>query len=417
MAVVHNQTLFKALIACLSSNTIDIETESRPLVPLGSRKRAHSLGQEDLLPSKSLKLAHATQVGKRSLSYPRPQLNVRTLAATILFSAFEHFDHWPVPLVKAYAEDCFGPRSWVDEPASQLLVKNLAFAHTGVKNQNVTPLDEAHLEADALLMAEFYRNRDEERFSPSPSKRERETLSSYPSQKSVVGTLQITRPRSMSNGSFDSTSLPPTNTKPGDESDSGDEEEVALKTTVSMKTSEDSASSSSGEEDEQVLIRSKSFDEDNNSESSPFPQHVDGPPVLKPTYPVTQQTLNFKRIRQRYFGINLEHAHSAISSSLNERLDVKSKQNSSLLQSLPAFTSIPEVRTLITSNLEKWLQSPALAGLGRSLFKGTVNMMKNVDPPLPADLAAIGNILSMRLKANQVSIVVPKKRGAMSPRL
>jgi integrator complex subunit 1 len=53
--------------------------------------------------------------------------------------------------------------------------------------------------------------------------------------------------------------------------------------------------------------------------------------------------------------------------------------------------------------LEKWLQSPALSGLARSLFSQTVSLMKNSDPPLTADLDSIDNILSMRLKANQLN--------------
>jgi integrator complex subunit 1 len=67
------------------------------------------------------------------------------------------------------------------------------------------------------------------------------------------------------------------------------------------------------------------------------------------------------------------------------------------------FVSIPKVRSLIASNLSKWLQSPALAGLARTLFSATVNHMKHEDPPLPDDLLAIDSILAMRLKANQLN--------------
>ena len=112
--------------------------------------------------------------------------------------------------------------------------------------------------------------------------------------------------------------------------------------------------------------------------------------------------MNFSRVRQRYFGVNKQNAHNAISSSLSERLDMRAKQNSGLLQSLHSFTSIPAVRSVVSGNLERWLQSPGLSGLARTLFTSTVKQIENVDPPLPADTEAIRKILSMRLKANQV---------------
>mmetsp|Transcript_59446 Transcript_59446/g.145493 ORF Transcript_59446/g.145493 Transcript_59446/m.145493 type:complete len:1801 (-) Transcript_59446:117-5519(-) len=103
-----------------------------------------------------------------------------------------------------------------------------------------------------------------------------------------------------------------------------------------------------------------------------------------------------------FFRSNLEYAQSVVAEKLQQRLDVKAKQ-AGLLQCLPTFTSIPSVRRLVTSYLEKWLQSPALAGLSRILFKETVKNMKFVDPPLDDDLAALDNILAMRLKANQLN--------------
>jgi integrator complex subunit 1 len=126
-------------------------------------------------------------------------------------------------------------------------------------------------------------------------------------------------------------------------------------------------------------------------------------PKASNLYPITQSNLDVTRVRQRFFDENLFYAYDLISSSLLDRLDVKSKQNSGLLQSLPAFTPIPGVRFLIASSLEKWLQSPALAGLARFLFSSTVNHMKNVDPPLEEDLKTIDAVLAMKLKANQVS--------------
>jgi len=129
-------------------------------------------------------------------------------------------------------------------------------------------------------------------------------------------------------------------------------------------------------------------------------------------YPIQQRSLNLVRVRQRFFGANLKCAQDSISSSLSERLDVRSKQNSGLLQTLPSFTAVPAVRRMIAENLEKWLQSPALAGLARLLFSSTVKNMKNIDPLLDADRRAIDCILGMRLKANQVSAIdeSPRKR-------
>jgi len=195
----------------------------------------------------------------------------------------------------------------------------------------------------------------------------------------------------------------------GDTSDSGDEEEVAI--TTSLKKGTDHDDSSSGEDEEMCVMDQQSLNAQREASSIARDNTVDEsllsdelpPPGIKLTYPLQQQRVNFSKIRQRYFGQNLEFSYLAVSEKLNERLDIKSKHNSGLLHCLPHFTSIPIVRTLITANLEKWLQSPALSGLARTLFSNTVNNMKNVDPPLSADLASLDNILRMRLKANQLN--------------
>jgi hypothetical protein len=423
-------------VSCLSCSSGD-DTESRPHhhhhqhqhqhQPAG-RKRAGSFG--DVVPestaSKTLKLVHSPQVSKRTFSYSKPQFNVKIVAATILYTAFEHLDHWPVLLVKAYAEDCFGPRSWVDEPACQLLVENLALSHGGGGGDHATAEDDDEEKAaDALMVAEFYRMQETPDAPASNQgspvrQRQRGSMSSISSQISLPAPPPplTARSRATSIGSVDIPIPKPikavnnsasTNGE-GHDSDSGDDEEVEISPKADKKSEDDGgSSSSSGEEDEEVVVPTKSFDGEDTSKSSPSSKVPSSTSSKKPgqqtlTYPVVQENLNLIRIRQRYFGLNLEYAHLAVSSSLSDRLDVKSKQNSGLLQTLPSFTSIPSVRSLITGNLEKWLQSPALSGLARSLFSRTVNMMKKVDPPLPADLEAIDNILSMRLKANQVRI-------------
>jgi integrator complex subunit 1 len=205
----------------------------------------------------------------------------------------------------------------------------------------------------------------------------------------------------------------------GDDSNSGDEEEHVLDSAVRNNTKRDDTDgddSSSGEEDEEVVVTNKSngkvsmnaVPESQGSEVSlsTSTNGVDAmqlSPKASNLYQITQSNLDVTRVRQRFFDQNLFYAYDLISSSLLERLDVKSKQNSGLLQSLPAFTPIPGVRFLIASSLEKWLQSPALAGLARFLFSSTVNQMKNVDPPLEEDLKTIDAVLAMKLKANQVS--------------
>lgn len=426
--VVHNQELLSALVSCLSSGGEFESSDSAMRIlpmPQGSRKRTASIDNSNLpgdgFPSKIMKISHSPHVTKRPLSYARPQMNLRTLSATILFAAFEYVDHWPALFVKAYSEDCFGGRIWVDEPACRLFVENLELSHSLNIDDDDCAMGDAEKEADALIVAEFYDTgprgkspTNEANGSPVPR---RGSLSSVASHNSsaipVVG-----RSRSMSIDSADNQSdrsgnqsrsspiiMQTQSMDNGDESDSGDEEEIALSTTAIKPDQDDGGSSSSGEEDEEVVISAKSLSGDENSlaRSSPVSKISEVPPRLEPSYPIAKGRLNFERVRQRYFGTNLEHAHLAISASLSKRLDIKTKQNSGLLQALPRFSGIPEVRRLITGNLEKWLQSPALAGLARSLFAQTVSVMKNTDPPLPADLDAIDNILSMRLKANQLN--------------
>ena len=93
----------------------------------------------------------------------------------------------------------------------------------------------------------------------------------------------------------------------------------------------------------------------------------------------------------------------AIGVALQERLLTKTKQNSRLLQCLPVFSTVPQVRALVADHLERWLQSPALSGAARNLFSTVVGHMRS-DPPLPEDLEATNSILSMQLKANQLNV-------------
>ncbi|CAJ1967202.1 unnamed protein product [Cylindrotheca closterium] len=445
MTVIHNQKLFRALVSCLSCSADDTTnlTKNKPLFPaLQSRKRTHSVGGEtpsdnpmSAPPHKFAKTTLSPHASKRAIRTPianaqnsnstRPEFNVRVLAATILFISFEHLDHWPVPLIQAYADDCFGPRLWVDLPTCGLLAENLALAHQ--EGGKVSDSPSQNCSQEATLVAEFYKDLIVDSHSEdlsekvssilsSPSKLVRRgshsSVASNFSSVSQSSTGLPRRNRALSHDSVEKSIISPAPSINGDkesnnhsDSDSGDDEEIAVATNLTKSTdateNDDGASSSSGEEDEEeevVLAATKSFDEDRNSSGKTM-----DPNALKLTYPVVQERLRFERIRQRYFGTNLDSAHHAIAHSLNGRLDLKSKQNSGLLQCLPSFTSIAPVRSLVAGSLEKWLQSPALAGLARNLFSTTVKSMQNAEPPLADDLEAIGCILSMRLKSNQLN--------------
>ena len=468
VSVLHNLSLFESLISCLKSKHSDVfdsSSSSAAATSLpqmnsyytpGSRKRGLSFDKthshSDVISNKSLKLVHGQSplVGKRSLTYAKPKMNIRVLAATILYVAMEPLDHWPVSLVEAYAEDCFGSRSWVEDPACQLLVENLILVHSDDSNRRIHEEDDEkykQLVADSSKVERFYRIRNERRIIKNEQSQPILNLSSVLSSPRLSPTSlnvksRFGRQRGNLLKNSDAIPLAPitskkkgisselselkkitqsvainTNKDGGDDesadSDSGDEEEeIAISTSLSkpLDDGSDGSSSSSGEEEEVGIIHQESFDE-NIAASNFAPSLLEDsintsdppPPDLMLTYPLQHQRMIFSKVRQRYFGLNLQSSHDAISEKLNERLDIKAKHNSGLLNCLPLFTSIPSVRTIITANLEKWLQSPALSGLARTLFSTTVNNMKNIDPPLRADLDALDNILRMRLKANQLN--------------
>jgi integrator complex subunit 1 len=425
-AVVQDARLFRALLRCLqSTGSLGGDSEvlerqislgtSLPLV--ASRKRSLSLTADpERMPSKSTKLTHSPvpgtrhkvpQAGKRKSTW-----NVPAMVATILYTAFQHLDHWPAPLIKAYADDCFGPRLWVDDDRCKLLVDNLALVHCREPAQAVEQkIRDASTVTDAYRKFELTSLDEQEDPDPDvsfPSLQHRGSMSS-------TGSGKLHR-----SASRDSADNSVTNEQAyGDDSNSGDEEECVLDSAVRNNAKlDDGDDSSSGEEDEEVVVTNKSNGKESmdavpesqgsavSTSLSASTNGVDAmqlSPKANNVYPITQSNLDVTRVRQRFFGENILYAYDLISSSLLDRLDVKSKQNSGLLQSLPAFTPIPGVRFLIASSLEKWLQSPALAGLARFLFSSTVNQMKNVDPPLEEDLKTIDAVLAMKLKANQVS--------------
>jgi hypothetical protein len=275
--------------------------------------------------------------------YPRPSLNVSILAATILYGALQHIDHWPAPLMKVYADDCFGARKWVDLKECELLVKNLALAHApeneGNNNNEVGESVALMVAADADTVAATYRDFVVEEGESIP------TIKRSTSVESSQG-----RRNSLSSTGSHSIGHHPTGISVPDDSIDMEEE----------KDESDGGESSSGDEDDEVeeLLVTMNGNSPNVLASSPRNEHAVEERKL---YPVNQRLINVDEIRQRYFGSNRHSAHEMIVKSLSGRLDVKSKQNSGLLFTLPSFMAVPEVRQVATENLERWLQSPAVS--------------------------------------------------------
>jgi integrator complex subunit 1 len=412
--VLQDSRLFYSLLACLKmSDVTDSSVEAG--TPRFKRNRAYSFGgvDADNTPaSKMMKIQHSPQkkLASRSTVDHQPELPsipLAVFAATILYSAFQHVDHWPAPLVQAYAEDSFGPRQWVDDKRCSLLVQNLELAHNGQK----AVADEASL-VQAARVARYYESLPADKH-----------VNDVPSWPTTLASQSHDRQRSMSLDSVGALAAAPS------DSDSGDEEgcfiEVSSGRLAKAGNGGGDDSSSSGEDEEMVVMntpleevsssRRSSLDSE-TATSNPMSSFPGAPrnslnsesatPRLNPlsSFPGATRFLNLTRIRRRYVGLNLDHAHKAISSSLSDRLDLKFKQNSKLLLALPSFVCLPAVRRLTTRHLERWLQSPALSGPARALFAATVQQMRNVDPPLPDDVETIDNILGMRLKANQLNM-------------
>lgn len=416
-AVLQDAGLFRGLLKCLQ---LGHEADHQHHLGHGStstglvaqRKRSLSTSG-DPVSNKSFKLTHSPvptssrvksiqlsqapgNLHKRADKVGKPSFNIPVLAATILYTAFQHVDHWPAPLVKAYADDCFGPRSWVDDKRCRLLVDNLSLAH---EKTAFPPATSQHgsveLMSGAQLVARAY-----QKFEQTPEEngdrnaQRKGPPATSPTKQTPGASLTKSSPEKLKRGSASKTRKRP---RDGDSSNRPATANAQNKGKAGGDSG-DGGSSSSGEEDEEAeevaVVTAKS--PPGAAAKSVQPQRFD-------LYPIPQCRLNLLRVRQRFFGANLDCAHNSISSSLSERLDVRSKQNSGLLQTLPSFTAVPAVRGMVAENLEKWLQSPALAGLARNLFASTVQNMKNIDPPLEADLRAVDSILDMRLKANQVS--------------
>ena len=246
--------------------------------------------------------------------------------------------------MKAFAEDSFGARNWVDDERCKAFVSNL---EQSLKTRETNgSSNEVAEEADAYW----------------------ETMMEPPT------------PSTKSNGSV----LSSVKAK----SHSSKEKRKETKNTINV---DDGSSSSSGEEE---VLEAESQPQLSKTEEETSTLTL---PSLFRIMLMTKDP-----VRQRYCMHSLESTYELISDAFQDRLNSKSKQNYRLLQVLPAFLPIPRVRCLASRHLERWLQSPALAGLARSLFAHLVKEVRCIEPPLPDDIEIIDNVLKLNLKANQV---------------
>ncbi len=304
----------------------------------------------------------------------------------------------------SFAEDSFGSRTWVDDERCKFLVQNLALTFTN-SNGSETKLT----------------SEDEDRYSEHCNTflgdvDENCTLEKPPHQPAHADTVN-SKIRTMS---IDATKL--INAANNSESDSDSENEEGVLTVAPGSTkmprkrkrsAGNDVSSSSGEEasEEESMVPNASsakMTKTGHKEGSRKDQkekivsQSNGKSKLSDWW--CREKVDLSKVRPRFYGANKILANSMIGAALSHRLDMRVKQNSSLLSSLPTFTSVPVVRKIASQNLEKWLQSPALSGLARKLFSHIACGIKNTDPPLEEDVSTITTILSMKLKTNQVRI-------------
>jgi hypothetical protein len=441
-------------------------TSSASLVNRNNRKRSMSLSVETS--AKNMKFTNAFAASPTAMSTSRstvntsgsnislgkPIFNVPVFVATILYSVLEYYDHWPAPLVQAYADDSFGPRVWVDHKLCILLTANLSLVHDDQIIMNELPRtstacsDEERnlLLMNASIVAETFRNFQRSNTDTHDLQQKPTMVSSVKGKRGInVSQPQPSSSQSSFNFSRNNVQQQPTSsrqrtkTKPvGDVSSidsETDEDALSVVPSNTMATYGDESSEfiESSELYREYMKRKRStsiestrsfefqdYEEDQDSDTmeqqhkapmdsaeipSRHKSNTNAGVLIEDAYcgyPVEQIYIRSKRIRNRYYGKNLEAAHDAVVVSLQNRLNVKSKQNSSLLHCLPSFLGIPGVRSLVAAQLDKWLQSPALAGLARSLFSSTVNHIATIDPPLPEDILVIESIVGMKLKSNQV---------------
>ena len=330
-------------------------------------------------PALGVQGGQSAQISSSSL-----EINFSVLASVIFYSVLRYVDQWPAVFLKLFAEDSFGPRIWVDDDRCQLFVQNLTMALDSSSNEASVSAEYFVKNFDSFLSGDVpMQNEIDGDGSDSDSGDEEYVL------EGAIGGLPLTINKTQPALTLD------------DSSSSGEElssNELVISTNEARGHLQDDAESES--------TTSQGSDDNARDGISPLPsQSSQGQSQeqiqIQPWWKC--EKIIKDKVCNRYFGVNRDAAFDMIGSALSARLGEKVKQNSSLLSTLPAFTRIPRVRSLAASQLEKWLQSPALSGLARKLFSTTVGRIENVDPPLPEDISAIQSILSMSLKANQVS--------------
>ena len=404
-----------------------IMQRNKPTAPMaGNRKRSASVSLNELSDeklNKAPKLQHSpainTERRQNAIGGPIPpeknqfDFDAAPLAATLLFAAFQHLDHWPAVLVKAYAEDSFGPRHWVDDERCKMLADNLALAvseETGDLNQETLAAAEILSEVfDNLMRKAQEEEKPKRRLTPPASdnsaKRNSDAASSDSDSGEEECIVEVSSGVTQRGSSRQGSKKKPLklSAADSDSSSSGDEGDLEE---VFVANASSSSSKSSPAKAKLLLKSASSIEVDASSLTSsisPSPMPNCSDPSIGSSYAWHQKYLDMRAIRQRYVGNNRLLAHQSVSGALSHRLCAKAKQNSRLLSTLPTFMCVPGVRSIAAEQLQRWLQSPALAGLGRSLFSSIVSGMRNVEPPLPEDIKAIGSILSMKLKANQLT--------------
>ena len=333
--------------------------------------------------------------------------NSPVVAATILYSVLQHVDHWPIQIIKAFAEDSFGPRIWVDDERCQMVVSNLKMSIESTDNGSIVSYDDDTSEANhADEVGSYYSNlisQAQKMTLTSASGTMTEVVSSSPSKKEpAMSSSQQQKAPSSKQARIQTKAAKSTNDSDSSSSSSGEEEVLETESSNAVplnkqpKNNDDQRSHPDSMDVISNMSTASSSNSQNQFHSALSSTHLH---IL-----FQRKSLTKKRVRPRYQGHNLDQAHEAISEALADRLNSKSKQNSRLLQILPSFISIPRIRCLASRHLERWLQSPALAGLARTLFAKIVTQIHNVDPPLPEDVEVIDNILKMNLKSNLVRL-------------
>lgn len=361
-ALVTDAGFFQSILSLLSYNPL-ISSGSQTAQKQG-RKRSpsedmtsHNASRKKLMLSStpiSSRTVHDSTGGEDSIGQLADK-GFPVYAATILYSVFQHADHWPVQIMKAFAEDSFGPRNWVDDDRCRALVSNLEISLIPSDDNVDQKLASAAEDAEAYFSSLL------DRASPA-------------GDLAALGGGKI---------ASSSSQLKTLSTK-------------EKRKQAKAAQSSDSSSSSSGEEEVLTVSSSLSL--------PPQQSHAD---MSSPLHTIFQtKFISKKQPRPRYHVHSLELALESISDALQGRLNSKSKQNSRLLQILPSFLSIPRARCLASRHLERWLQSPALAGLARTLFSRIVQDMCCVEPPLHDDLEVVHNILKLNLKTSQLAMQI-----------